>query len=102
MFTTDSMVFMNWFSSLDLPLNVGMLSRISLVKSDGLKLGLCGLSLVRCVEVVADDTNDASELVSMSLLFSLKGLSSASKCAYLAVICSMSLFLSCVLWHASV
>ena len=91
MFVTDSMVFINWFSSLDLPLNVGTLSRISLVRSHGLKLGLCDLSLVRCVEVVADEMNDASDLVSMSLLFSLKGLSSASKCAYLAVICSMTI-----------
>ena len=79
-----------------------MLSRISLVKSNGLKLGLCDLLLVRCVEAVADDTNDASEVVSMSLPFSLGGFSSASKCAYLADICSMSLFLSCVLWRASV
>ena len=102
MFVTDSMVFMNWFSLLDLLSNVGMLSRISLVRSDGLKLGLCDLSLVRCVEVVADETNDALELVSTSLLFSMKGLSSASRCAYLAVICSMSLVLSCVLRHASV
>ena len=102
MFATVSMVFMNWFSSLGLPSNVGMLLRISLVKSDGLKLGLCDLSLVRCDEVVAEDTNNASELVSMSLLFSLGGFSLVSRCAYLTDICSMSLFLSCVLWRASV
>ena len=44
MFATVSVVFMNWFSSLGLPSNVGMLSRNSLVKSDGLKLGLCDLA----------------------------------------------------------
>ena len=71
MFAIVSMVFMNWFSSLGLLSNVGMLSRISLVRSDGLKLGLCDLSLMRCDEAVVEDANDASELVSMSLLFSL-------------------------------
>ena len=72
-----------------------------MVKSDGLKLGLCDLSLVRCDEVVAEDTNDALELVSMSLLFSLGDFSSVSRCAYLTDICSMSLFLSCVLTPVS-
>ena len=102
MFAIVSMVFMNRFSLLGLPSNVGMLSRISLVKSDGLKLGLCDLSLMRCDEAVVEGANDASELVSMSLLFSLGDFSSVSKCAYLTDICSMSLFLSCVLRCASV
>ena len=57
---------------------------------------------MRCDEAVAEDTNDASELVSMSLLFSLGGFSLVSRCAYLNDICSMSLFLSCVLRRASV
>ena len=63
---------------------------------------MCDLSLMGCVEVVADEINEASELVSKSLLLSLNGLSSASRCMYLAVICSISLVLSCVLQCVSV
>ena len=55
MFAIVSMVFMNRFSLFGLPSNVGMLSRISLVRSDGLKLGLCDLSLMRCDEAVVED-----------------------------------------------
>ena len=96
----DSMVLMNWLSSLAFLSNIGTLSMTSLVRSEGKCLGLHDFTLSICK---INETNDASELVSGSIgcIFGM-AYSLASRCPYLVCSWLNVLTLSCSCLCASV